>query len=139
MSERVKIKLSSKKLFSTQITLNVNDMNYGNHMGNERVLVLAHEARLRFLTSISATELDCFGQSLIMSDAMVEYRGEGFRGDVVTIDVYVPHEHDYGFDLHYDMNVGERPLARVKTGILFFDYQQRKIAKAPSAWKERPC
>jgi len=131
---RVKIKLDGPKVFSTQITLAVNDMNYGNHMGNDRVLYLAHEARLRFLESIGANELNCLGQSLIMSDAMIEYRGEGFRGDVVTIDVYLSHQHDYGFDLMYDMNVADKALARVKSGLLFFDYEKRKVAKAPEGW-----
>lgn len=137
MSNRVKIKLEGSKVFSTEITLSVNDMNYGNHMGNERVLVLAHEARIRFLESLGANELNCFGQSLIMSDAMVEYRGEGFRGEVVSIDVYIANEHEYGFDLQYDMYVREKSLARVKTGILFFDYEKRKVAKASDAWKKR--
>lgn len=133
---RVKIKLEGPKVFSTQITLAVNDMNYGNHMGNDRVLYLAHEARLRFLESIGATELNCLGQSLIMSDAMIEYRGEGFRGDVVTIDVYLSHKHDYGFDLMYDMNVADKTLARVKSGLLFFDYEKRKVARTPEGWNK---
>lgn len=131
---RVKIKLEGQKIFSTQITLAVNDMNYGNHMGNERVLCLAHEARLRFLASIKATELDCFGQSLIMSDAMIEYRGEGFRGDIVTIDLYLAHHHERGFDLQYDMYTDSKPIARVKSGMLFFDYEKRKVAKASAGW-----
>ena len=136
MTTRVKIKLSGPKVFSTQITLNVNDMNYGNHMSNERVLVLAHEARLRYLTSLKASELNCFGQSLIMSDAMIEYRGEAFRGDNVTIDVYLSHTHEYGFDLQYDMYVDDKSIARAKSGLLFFDYEKRKVAKAPQAWNE---
>src|SRR5690606_30709479 len=139
MNSRVKIELSGNNVFTTEIVLNVNDMNYGNHLSNERVLVLAHEARLRYLNSMDASELDCFGQSLIMSDAMIQYLGEGFRGDLVSIDVYLTNAHDYGFDLLYHMHVNGRELAKAKTGLLFFDYDKRKVAKAPSAWKEQLC
>lgn len=139
MLNRVKIKLEGRKVFTTEITLSVNDMNYGNHMGNERILTLAHEARLRFLSSIDANELDCLGQSLIMADAMIQYRGEGFRGDVVTIDVYLTGTHERGFDLLYEMLVGERPLARAKSGMVFFDYEKRKVAPAPQKWLDYLC
>tara|TARA_R110000868_G_scaffold180754_1_gene421416 strand:- start:13080 stop:13508 length:429 start_codon:yes stop_codon:yes gene_type:complete len=134
MKNRVKIICDGIKVFETSLVLNVNDMNYGNHLGNDRVLALAQEARLRWLESLAASELNCMGQSLIMSDAMVEYKGEGFRGDEVKITVYLGESHKYGFDLFYDMQGPRGPVAKVKSGLLFFDYEIRKVAQAPEDW-----
>lgn len=136
MRNRVKVELNGTSIFTTTIPLLVGHMNYGNHMGNDSVLGLAHEARIRWLESLAASELDCMGASLIMNDAMIEYRGEGFRGEEVVIDIYPGELHRYGFDLFYDMNVAEKSLARVKSGLMFFDYQTRKVTNAPEKWKE---
>ncbi len=110
-------------------------MNYGNHLGNDRVLSLAQEARLQWLDSIKASELDCLGASLIMADAMVEYKGEGFRQDEVEIDVFLDNPHLHGFDLFYEMKVKDKVIAKVKSGLLFFDYSERKLTKEPTNWK----
>lgn len=136
MKNRVKIQIEGINVYTSTIVLTVSDMNYGNHLGNDRVLSLAQEARLQWLSSINASELDCKGESLIMSDAMVEYKSEGFRQDQVEIKVYLSNTHQYGFDLFYEMNIGERLMAKVKSGLLFFNYEKRKVTSEPSAWKE---
>ena len=45
----------------------------------------------------------------------------------------------YGFDMFYqlDNQAGGKEIARIKTGIVFFDYQTRKIAPIPSRFLER--
>ncbi|MBH48879.1 MAG: thioesterase [Halobacteriovorax sp.] len=134
MKNRVKIHIDGTEVFKTTITLSVSDMNYGNHLGNDKVLSLAHEARIRWLESLNASELDCMGCSLIMSDAMVEYKGEGFRGDQVEITVYLSETHKYGFDLFYEMTGPRGLVAKVKSGLMFFDYETRKVANAPEQW-----
>jgi len=35
--------------FSCQLPVRITDINYGGHVGNDRLLVFAHEARMRFL------------------------------------------------------------------------------------------
>ena len=136
MKNRVKIQIDGKEVFNTKIVLTVSDMNYGNHLGNDRVLSLAQEARLQWLKSIGSSELDCKGSSLIMSDAMVEYKSEGFRGDQVEIKVYLDNTHSYGFDLFYEMSINDKLMAKVKSGLLFFDYEKRKVANQPQKWKD---
>ena len=46
---RVKIELPNAWHYQTQITVQIGDINYGNHLSNDAYLRLAHEARLRFL------------------------------------------------------------------------------------------
>lgn len=136
MKNRVKIQIEGKQVFTTTIKLTVSDMNYGNHLGNDRVLSLAQEARLQWLASIDASELNCKGSSLIMSDAMVEYKSEGFREDVVKISIFLDNTHSYGFDLFYEMSINDKMMSKVKSGLLFFDYEKRKVANEPDQWKQ---
>ncbi|MCO6507159.1 MAG: thioesterase family protein [Snodgrassella sp.] len=64
--------------FRTEITVQIGDINYGNHLANDAVLRVCHEARLRLLTSMGYSEMDVEGSSLIMLDAAIEYKRLAF-------------------------------------------------------------
>jgi acyl-CoA thioesterase FadM len=73
------------------------------------------------------------GQGLIMADLAVEYRGEGFYGDVLRISMAATELHKYGFDVVYELQTtAGRAIARAKTGMLCFDYTTRKLKGLPA-------
>ncbi|HCZ36928.1 MAG TPA: thioesterase, partial [Cytophagales bacterium] len=45
---RVELTLPDKFIFETQLTVRASDLNYGNHVGNDRILTLMQEARVLF-------------------------------------------------------------------------------------------
>ncbi|EQC45099.1 thioesterase-like family protein [Bacteriovorax sp. DB6_IX] len=102
-------------------------------MGNDAVLTLCHEARLRFLKDHNQSELDLFGKALIQGDAMVIYKSEAFQGDDLEIDIYIDDLSTYGFDFIYKITrVSDQvEIARAKTGMVFFDYESKKVTKIP--------
>ena len=55
---RIKIELPEKFIFSTEIPLRISDINYGGHLGNDAVLSIAHEARIRFFNKHGFKEID---------------------------------------------------------------------------------
>lgn len=138
---RLKISLpgSEKLIFTTILTVRINDINYGGHLGNDSVLTLCHEARCRFLKSLKCSESDVFGAGIIMADSMAIYKAESFLGDNLTVDLYCGEWSAVGFELfyHFMRKSDSVEIAQVKTGILFFDYGRRKILKVPLAFKER--
>ena len=75
---RVQIESPQTWLFHTKLTVRVGDINYGGHLGNDRVLGLAHEARVRWLASHNFSEADVSGAGLIMADAALVFRREAF-------------------------------------------------------------
>jgi acyl-CoA thioester hydrolase len=134
----VKLDLPATFLFTTEVALRVSDINYGGHLGNDAVLSLAQEARMRFLRSRGWSEQNVAGAGIIMADAVVVYRSEAFYGDVVTIDVTVSDIQALGCDLLYRMcnTATGKEIARVKTGIVFFDYARRKPVSVPAEFRE---
>lgn len=132
---RVKLAIpDSTPLYESSYTLGVADMNYGNHLGNDRVLTLAHEARLRYLKSLNYDELNFFKSALIMSDAMVQYKGQGFMGDEITLKVWIENVSEIGFDFFthiHHQNDPKKEIARVKCAMLFFNYEENKRQRAP--------
>lgn len=72
---RLRLDLPERLLFTAEVSLRVSDNNYGGHLGNDAVLSLAHEARVRFLRSHGWSEKDVAGAGIIMTDAVVGYTG----------------------------------------------------------------
>lgn len=126
---RIKINLPETFLFSTHIPVRITDLNYGAHLGNDALLSILHEARVQFLRHVGLTEFDpATGRGTIMADVAIEYKGEGFHGDMLHIRMAADDFSKYGFDVVYDVrNQDGREIARAKTGMLMFDYKARKL------------
>jgi 4-hydroxybenzoyl-CoA thioesterase len=136
---RVKINLPENLNFKTEIPLRISDINYGGHLGNDKILSLVHEARVRFLKELGYSEMNVEGYGIIMIDALVEYKSEAFYGDTVLIEAGIGDIDKIGFDIFYRMlnKASGKEIALVKTGILIFDYGKRKIAAVPEAFVEK--
>lgn len=130
---RVKIKLPEALLFSTEITLRVSDINYGKHLGNDTVITLMHEARYRMFHAWGyASDLEIEGVGTIQLDTAVQYQGEGFHGDQITINIFVGEIGSRSFELFYELKTDTKPIALGKTGLGFFDYEIRKMVTIPA-------
>jgi YbgC/YbaW family acyl-CoA thioester hydrolase len=130
---RIKLSLPETFSFSTQIPVRITDINYGNHLGNDAVLGLLHEARMQFLKKAGYTELNLAGVGLIMADVAIEFKAEAFYGDVLTAYVAAADFSKIGFDLYYKLvnSESETVVALAKTGMVCFDYEKRKVAAVP--------
>ncbi|NQZ33430.1 MAG: thioesterase family protein [Oceanospirillaceae bacterium] len=134
---RIKIDMPENYSFSTSLTVRINDINYGGHLGNEAILAYIQEARVRFLNYYHYTELDIEGSSIIMTDSAIVYKGESFYADQLQIDICVTDFTRYGCDFYYLITnkKNTEEIAHAKTGIVFFDYQIRKITEVPTAFQ----
>ena len=130
---RVKVSLPASFGFAVALPVRITDLNYGAHLGNDALLSLLHEARVQFLTSLGTAEFDPATKlGFIMADVAIEYKAEAFYGDVLTIRLAANDLNKYGFDLVYLVeNQGGREVARAKTGMLCFDYNNRKLRTLP--------
>lgn len=135
---RIKLNLPEHFPFTIELRVRITDVNYGGHMGNDALLGLLHEARVWFLAHYGLNELDVFGVGLIMADSVIIYKSEAFPGEMLEIAVGVTDFNQYGCDFVYRATekTSGREVARAKTGIVFFDYAQRKIQYVPPAFRE---
>ncbi|MFQ5602124.1 MAG: acyl-CoA thioesterase [bacterium] len=135
---RLKIKLPDKFPFSTEVRVRVNDINYAGHLSNEKVLAFIHEARVRFLGHFGFTELDVAGCGTIMTEAAIVFKSEAFHSDRLQIEVTTEEFHKYGCAIVYKITHLQtgREVARAKTGLVFFDYEARKIVEVPDKFRE---
>lgn len=138
---RVKIQFPSEKpLIEVEIPLRITDMNYGNHLANDKVLTLLHEARIKALNHYDLSEIDIGeGVSLIMADVMIRYKSEGFFGDQTFIEIWIDKFTTHSFQVYYRLiakNPGEeiKLIAEAKTGMVCFNYEDRKVSAVPKSF-----
>ena len=135
---RIKLTMPEKILYKTKIAVRITDINYGNHLGNDSVLSIAHEARVRFLNSLGYSEMDVDSAAIIMSDAAVVYQREAFYGERLEIDMAVGDISRKSCDFFYHIkNENQQSVAIVKTGIVFFDYKTKKPQRVPEAFLDK--
>lgn len=128
---RIQIELPEKFVFTAQIPVRITDLNYGNHLGNDALLSILHEARVQLLQHYGFTEKNVDGTGLIMSDVAIQYKAEAFYNDVIEIKMQVTDIGRVGFDIIYYLSVKDRVIAIAKTGMVCYDYTLRKIVKVP--------
>jgi acyl-CoA thioester hydrolase len=138
---RVQLDFPAEAKFTCELTVRGSDLNYGNHVGNDSMLTLMQEARISFYRSLGYRNELSFEGSIghVIADATVVYKSEAFLGDVLTIDIAVTDFNKYGFDMFYRLRnkLTGKDVAIGKTGMVFFDYEKRKVAAVPAGFFKR--
>lgn len=131
--DRIKLNPPKQYAFETKLKIRISEINYGNHLANDAILGLVHEARLQFLKQFGYTEIDLEGKGLIMADVGIQYKNQAFHGDELLCKVAACHPGKMGFSMYYELSNPDKGqvVALAKTGMVCFDYNQRKIAKLP--------
>jgi len=136
---RVKVNLPDTFSFSTEIPIRISDINYGGHLGHDAILPIAHEARIKFLDSMAYNEGDIEGFTYLMADAVIVYKSQAFHGQILIIEIGVQDFGRSSCDFVYritDKATGAE-VARVKTGMVFYDYHKGKPAEVPPEFQDR--
>lgn len=136
---RIKIEIPEKFFFKTEIPVRITDINYGGHLGNDSLLSIIHEARVRFLNNLGYSESNVEGAGIIMIDSAIQYKSEGFYGDHLSIEIAVNDFTGIGCDIVYRLTNKKsgKEIALAKTGIVFFNYEKRKTAPVPLEFKKK--
>lgn len=132
--ERVTIHLPEKMLYKQQFKIEPDDINEVNHMGNERVLVFVNAIKEGFFSELNLIP-NSPSEGIIFANHTINYKSEGFLGDEITCNVGVNNLTECSFDLisHFVKN-DYKTLAVVRTGIVYYNYETRKIKALPESF-----
>ncbi|KAF0095263.1 MAG: esterase [Puniceicoccaceae bacterium 5H] len=137
---RIQITLPESYDYETTLPVRLTDLNYGQHLANDRVLALVHEVRVQWLAALGLTELDLGeGVGLIQADAAVRYLSQARWGDALRVQLAVQEMRRSGFGLVYRLSHAAtgQDVAQVQTGFAFFDYRQQQVTRGPAAFIQR--
>lgn len=130
---RLNIELPARWHFETELEVRISDINFGGHLGHDRVVSLMHEARARMFASAGFAELDIGGAGIILQDLGVVYIAEAFFGDRLRVAIAARDFWERGCELVYQLmrTQDNIEVARGRTGLVFFDYKARQAIAAP--------
>lgn len=136
---RVKLEEQPEYEFHYEVTLQVRDINYGGHLGNDALIGLLHEARLNLFRGLGCNEMTLGdGQTgIILGDLVVNYRAEGFMFDRLSIDSHLGEIGRNNFRIFHRITRDDTLIALAETGIVTFNYRERKIAPVPEDFIQR--
>lgn len=127
---RIKLVLPQNKLATVSIPIRITDINYGNHVGNDALVSIIHEARMLFLKQHGFTELNAGGNELIMSELVINYKNESFYNDILVIQIFCGEITKFSFELYYQIitkrDGKEWLIANAKTGMVCYNYTSKK-------------
>lgn len=113
------------------------DINYGDHVGNERALLFFQMARINFFESMCLTELDLGeGAGVIQKNGFIEYNRQLFLNDIISINITDIEFSKSSFNIKYEIyNEENFKVINGSTLLVCYDYKANKVRKIPENFK----
>lgn len=136
---RIQLDIPAELPFSCKLRVRITDLNYGGHLGNDKILTLMHEARALFFVHYGYTEMSAEGASFIMGDCGIVFKSEGHFNQDLICEVGVGEYTRVAMDMYYRLRDAEsgKVVAEGKTSLINFDYDRGKVRSLPSQLRER--
>jgi acyl-CoA thioesterase FadM len=126
--------MKAKEYFAGSYKVRVGDINYGGHMGNDKALLLFHDARIHFLEERGFSEIDIGGPGLIMGEAHVYFKKEVFRGDELKVYIHIEELTDLSFVIYYSVLRDDVQVMHGYSKMIAFDYERRRVTRIPEVF-----
>ena len=123
--------------FHRALTVRVNDLNYGNHVGHQNFFAYFQEARVAYLNQFGYSELDLGGCGTILAEASCKYKQPLFLNDKVFVACAVAELKSKRFTMVYQIKRDDIVCAEGVTINLAFDYKSNKVVRLPEVFIRR--
>lgn len=135
---RVTITYPEKTLFTCSLPVRISDINYGQHLAHDKLISMLHEARAQFFLHFNMEESNVGGLGIILSDLAICYQAESFHPDILNIEMALDDASRCGCDMVYRASkaADNTLVATAKTGLVFFDYNNKKVSSIPNEFKQ---
>ncbi|HOJ43544.1 MAG TPA: thioesterase family protein [Syntrophorhabdaceae bacterium] len=122
--------------FQYKLQIQIGHINYAGHVGHEAIIAILWEARTHVFRTLGIGELDLGDgkTGIIMKDLVVNFYGEAFLFDEITVESYIGDMKKNGFRIYYKILKNDKKIAIAETGFLTYDYKHKKVVPVPSTF-----
>lgn len=127
-----------KTLHSQSLKIRIDDINYGNHLGHDKLVSLLHNARCAWLHEhkLSEIKLGQDGLGWVVANLNVNYLAEAFFADQLTLELGLIKLGNKSVTLGQKVtNEHDELIATAEVSLVFYNYHQRQAVAAPDAFK----
>ena len=124
-------------MFIFYYTIKQEDLNYGNHVGNERALLFFQWARESFLRQNNLSETNIGdGSGFIQVEATVQYKKQLFLDQKIEVRITKIEIKGLKIIFEYEIYSGKDLAITGTATVLAYNYAEQKIKKIPANFKE---
>lgn len=136
---RVSIDIPEQHIFSYKMKIAKEHENAGGHLAHDKVVTIMGDCRDAWFASMGFPGCWVGDLGIVNSDLMLMYIAEGFHNDELEITLTVADLNKYGGDMlmRAVRLQDQQELFRAKSGFVFYDYQQRKVALRPAEFDKQ--
>lgn len=136
---RVNIEFPEQSIFSYQMTISKAHENIGGHLAHDKVVTIIGDCRDAWFDSMGFPGCRVEPLGIVNSDLMLMYIAEGFHNEKLTIYLALGDMNKYGGDMLMQAirESDNQEVFRAKSGFLFYDYEQRKVATRPEEFNRK--
>ena len=124
-------------MFIFYYTVKQEDLNYGNHVGNERALLFFQWTRESFLRQNNLSETNIGdGSGFIQVEATVQYKKQLFLDQKIEVRITKIEIKGLKIIFEYEIYTGKELAITGTATVLAYNYEEQKIKKIPTNFKE---
>ena len=124
-------------MFIFYYTIKQEDLNYGNHVGNERALLFFQWTRESFLRQNNLSETNIGdGSGFIQVEATVQYKRQLFLDQKIEVRITKIEIKGLKIIFEYEIYTGKELAITGTATVLAYNYEEQKIKKIPAKFKE---
>ena len=124
-------------MFIFYYTIKQEDLNYGNHVVNERALLFFQWARESFLRQNNLSETNIGdGSGFIQVEATVQYKKQLFLDQKIEVRITKIEIKGLKIIFEYEIYTGKELAITGTATVLAYNYEEQKIKKIPAKFKE---
>jgi len=124
-------------MFTFYYTIKQEDLNYGNHVGNERALLFFQWTRESFLRQNNLSETNIGdGSGFIQVEATVQYKKQLFLDQKIEVRITKIEIKGLKIIFEYEIYTGKELAITGTATVLAYNYEEQKIKKIPTNFKE---
>ncbi|MCD6046327.1 MAG: putative thioesterase [Gammaproteobacteria bacterium] len=127
-------------MFSTEIAVTIDQVNYAGHVGVDAYLAIVHEARMRWLKLHGLSELN-LGDNIgyVITKASMRYKVQSFYGDVLIVECSCGNLQKKTVDFYYRVIKRDSGIVAAigETTHAFFNFKLGNIANPPKEFVDK--
>lgn len=123
--------------FSTTLTIYVNDLVGGIHVGNHTLVSYLNEVQMRLITALGFPTLIVDNAITFSNEVAVQYRREARYGDTLTVHAHIdPLETDQYRIVFHMLNQHDKTVLLAQMGMVFVDQATGRRCDVPATFRQ---
>ncbi|HPS56534.1 MAG TPA: thioesterase family protein [Spirochaetota bacterium] len=130
---RIKLIELENYRFSYEKLINIANINIAGHTGSVEMTDLIQEARYRIMKTLGLSDLNLGDGSTggIMADIVINFKGEIFLDDIVSVEMDFAEFDGKGYRVFYRILKNNKVVAVAETGFVTFSFSEKKTVNVP--------